>query len=382
MAEEALGCTLRVDGDIGLLERPRRALLVSRGVRSPTPADPCIRATLDATRKTIDANETPVVGTFRFPWDLALWTCKNAGGSAVIALEEMGVPHGILPEKTLCVWPGQGVLPEKRTPALRKVERQRQRDRLAGLLATCAYSICVRSGGNMAMVRDELTARGCPVETWPEPSLQFQEILPASIEISAAARSISFANRLTHFTRAPDVLWPRESYAAYLQWLASGPVFVPRDAFQALRRIVATKRIYPHGRLINSAVPMVCLTQRNPSELLAENHWRKGLLRWTYSHYGLSFMQDDLASLGARPVHYVPGEQISDFPLQERCFLQTESSAGIDWRNEAEWRIRGDFDFSHIDPARLVALVANEDEAQSIEREFRIRAIVMASEKS
>ncbi len=127
---------------------------------------------------------------------------------------------------------------------------------------------------------------------------------------------------------------------------------------------------------------MVCLTQRNPFELLAENRWRKGLLRWTYSHYGLSFMQDDLTPLGARPVHYVPGEKISDFPLQERCFLQTEYSAGIDWRNEAEWRIRGDLDFSRIDPARLVALVANEDEAQSIEREFRIRAIVMASEKS
>lgn len=378
MAEEALGCKLRVDGDIGLLERPRRALLVSRGERSPTPGDPCIRATLDATRKVIGADETLVVGTFRFPWDLALWTCKNARASAVIALEEMGVPYGILPEKTLCVWP------EKQAPALRKEERQQQRDRLAGLLATCAYSIHVRSGGNMARVRDELSARSCPVETWPGEysTASHPQSNKTSIEIQAAGHAISFADRLTHFTRAPDALWPSESYAEYLHWLASGPAYVSRDAFQALRRIVAAKKIHAHGRLINSSVPMVCLTQRNPAELLEENHWRKGLLRWTYSHYALSFMLDDLAALGARPVQYVPGDTIKDYPASERCLLQTESSAGIDWRSEAEWRIRGDLDFSHIDPARLVALVANADEALSMEREFRVRVVVMPQVKS
>lgn len=99
-----LGCTLRVAGDIGLLERPRRALLISRGDRAPTPADPQIRTTIQVSKRLVDAGETLVVGAHRVPWDLALWITKCNRGTAIVALEHPETAAHF-PDNALLVWP-------------------------------------------------------------------------------------------------------------------------------------------------------------------------------------------------------------------------------------------------------------------------------------
>lgn len=372
-AEKTLGCALRVDGDIGLLERPRRALLISRGERNPTPGDARIQATLRATQHLLDANEVLVAGTDRHPWDLALWTCRQRAGSAVVALCDGASRPDFLPENVLCVWPESNAQPADKTARLLL------RDRLAGLLASSAYSLQIRPGGNMARIADELTDRGCNVEAWTVETLERPEAQPLdqSHEVAATA-PIPPADCLTHFTREPDGLWPNERYADFLHWLSSGPTFTPRDAFHSLRRMASEKRIQGCGRLIGGGTPMVCLTQRDPASLLADNQWRKGLQRWMYSHYALSFDRAALVALGARPVRYGDAATLSALPSAERCFAQVASSAGIDWRNEAEWRVRGDLDFSSVRSEHVTAWVATPAEAAAIAREFQIRALVIS----
>ena len=374
MAETVLGCELRVDGDIGLLEGPRCALLISRGERHPTPADARIQATIAATQQFVANRETLITGSGRREWDLALWTCRQAAGSAIIALDEWSEPPDFFPQNALSVWP------RRLDQSLSKEARLLQRDRLIGLLATRATTIQIRASGNMARVASELVARGCPVDPWPsQPAPPVPKPSPVSTAINQKPETRNqkpFA-KLTHFTREPDGLWPNEPYADYLRWLSSGHDFTPRDAFHALRRILAQRCIYGCGKLIQGSDEMVCLTQRDPAELLAENRWRKGLLRSTYSPYALTFERGDLTALGAHPVDYVSRDALQKASSADRRFMQVESSGEIHWRREEEWRVSGHLDFARLDRARLLAYVAHEHEAAAIEREFGVQALVL-----
>lgn len=376
-AEEALNCVLRWEGRLELLDRPRRALLVSRGERKPTPLSPWVAGIVESAERAIRAGEAVVVGDNRIPWEMALWICRAQNGSAICVREsEAGTPSAIFPQHSLCIWP------EKQKPALKRTARLLQRDRLIGLLSNCAHCIDIRSGGNMELITKELRARDCPIDVWQRTEIEAHAAaVPQGVSnasrVPSRSTPLDFAGRLTHFTREPDFLWPGETHADFFKWLCSGAQFTPRDSFQSLRRILAEKRIRACGRLIHASVPMVCFTQRQPSELLAENRWRKGLLRWMYSPYALSFDTRDLMPLGAKAVRYATREFIASAPAAERCFMQVAASSSVGWEREAEWRVRGDVDFSPVSPERIVALVARDEEAAQIEREFNIRALAI-----
>ena len=380
LAEDELGCPLRTQGNLDLLEGPRRALLISRGERNPTPAAPWIRGVRDATKTLISEGETLVTGTDRVAWDLALLTCKDVFGRAIVALEcadGLGVEKEILPENALLVWPKFD-----RYERIAKPQRLLRRDRLMALLANCAYAIRVRAGGNMRAAADSLHQRGCPVKPWldsvdeagaeaVQPEILRKEYKPGVFS------DRSFAGYLTHFTREPAGAWPGESRADWLRWLGSGPRFEARDAFAAVRRILTERRIYSCGRLIPSGTPMVCFTAQEPRTMLGQRRWRKGLRRWSFSSYAVSFLADDLRHFDARPVRYAARQQIESSARDERCFMQVAESSGEAWQREAEWRVKGDLEFRHISNERIVALVSNAEEAAAIEHEFGIQALVM-----
>ncbi len=370
-AETVLGCSLRTEGELGLLNAPRRALLVSRTKRNPAPTEGWVRGVIDAATHAILASETLVVGDGRVPWQLALWTCRQHGGSAIVVGAANCAPGEFRPKNALLVWP------EKQSPPIKKEARMVLRDRLVGLLATNAYSIQLRRGGNMECVGAEMKARGADVIEWPcNDKVVREPPAPDAWTIRGDLPPISFAGRLTHFTREPDGPWPGETDSDYFNWLwlSNSRHVVRRDAFQTLRRILSETKLRGCGRLIRNRTPMVCFTQREPSELLAENRWRKGLLRRAYSPYAISFLQADLSAFDARPVQYMPRECFKPYSADDMAFFQIESSAGVDWVSELEWRVRGDVDFSHIDPRRIAVLVAHDFEAAQLEREFGVQA--------
>lgn len=230
----------------------------------------------------------------------------------------------------------------------------------------------------MAIAAEEMKARHCAVEAWPAP-IDVSPQIPhdAIAETRKLQAPFNFTTRLTHFTREPIGMWPHEEPTEYFQWLSSGLTFQPRDTFQTLRRILTQKFIYGCGKLIAGADEMICLTQRDPSEIVTAKRWRKGLSRWTFSNYALSFLRADLEVIGVRPVDYVSREVIQKAPPERRSFMQIESSAGIDWRDEQEWRIQGHLDFSRIAPQRLIAIVSNSAEAHIIEHEFGVPSLVI-----
>ena len=386
-------------GDISLLERPRRTLLVSRGERQPNPATPWLAAVIEATQKLSAQGEVLVTGTGRVPYDAALWTCARAGGAAIVALEGPPGPtdawRSWLPERHLLVWPREGI----------REQAQRQRDLLMGMLAGSGYAIRVRKSGIMAEVEGLLVARHCPVVPWPcakhrgtnrfatagradtEDSEKRQKNLsvasvampvsqPEAITAQPASPPDTEWDSLTHLTREPDGAWLGEERTQYLDWLCSGTPFVPRDAFATLQRILREKRLRACDRLIPGRRPMVCFAARPPSAWDSLRRWRKGLLRWTFSRYGLAVRRATLSALGARPVQYVEREALLRTPPAERAFMQRARTAVADWTAEAEWRVAGDVDLAPISPAELLAFVATPAEAEYVRAQFGVSARV------
>jgi len=181
---------------------------------------------------------------------------------------------------------------------------------------------------------------------------------------------------LTHFTREPEGAWSGETRASYLDWLSGGAPFAPRDGFAALCRILREKRLRAGGKLLPSSTPMACFSALPPQQAGALRRWRKGLARWTFSHYGLAIRKETLIKLGAQPVRYVSREELRQAPAEERRFLQLAASQEFAWSSEAEWRVRGDINLAGLPASSLLALVTTPAEAQTLTAEFGLKAYV------
>lgn len=370
-----MGAQVECCGDLELLNQPRRALLISRGERAPSPATPWLAAAVAAVKQLVPRGEALVTGAGRTAFDAALWTCAQVDGSAIVALKHSPDPetewHTFLPARHLLVWPRRHTGSSAR----------RTRDLLMGWLADRAYSLYVRQAGHMEKLAGILAQRHCAVEGWPLPSVEPRPpngLLNSRRALSGIRIHSHIAwHYLTHFTREPDGAWLGEPRAEYLRWLCSGSPYVPRDAFGALCHILQEKRLRACGRLMPDAVPMVCFTGATPHAILKLRRWRPGLLRWSFTPYGLAVSKDALARHGARPVTYESSAAFDLAAEEERPYMQRRHSGGEDWSEEDEWRIAGDVDLSVFDPADMLALVAAPDEARTIEETFGLRTEIL-----
>jgi hypothetical protein len=372
-AEATMGARLEFSGDLSLLERQRRTLLVSRADRNPTPASAWLQNLLAATRKLVLNHEVLVTGTGRAAFDAALFTCALENGAAIVALENSAQAGAalktFLPARHLLVWP---VEPQAKNAAM-------QRDLLMGALADRAYAVLIRKSGNMARIAEALDQRGCPVETI---AIEKQTV-PASDQPSRETHlPLSALNEneswewLTHFTREPDGEFPGESRADYLGWLCGGVPFEARDASASLRRILREKRIRACGRLMPGGAPMVCFTALHPSQAIELRRWRPGLLRWSFTRSAIIIRKCALKKVGARAVTYGTREALDGAAAPERAFMQLCRTEKDDWTREVEWRVAGDVDLSAISSDDMLALSEHASEASRVEREFGIQARV------
>jgi len=361
---------LRWRGDLALLERPRRTLLISRTERLPDPRSTWVRGTITAVEKLCAAGEVLVTGCGRLPFDLALWSCRQTPNSAAVVVltappdaadKVDDVTLGeLLPPTHLLIWPECAEAPEGTA----------WRDHLMGYLAEKAYAIAVRPSGNMAAVAEEFRERGGTVETLYIP--EFDQIC-AGVELDEPEPppTVNWGEYLIHFTREPNEPWPGETYPEFLRWLAH-PESRPRDAFSTLERILQERRLRASGALIPGHVPMVCFTAKTPAEVAELRRWRRGLRRWNFTPYGLAIRRAALERAGAQPVVYKSSLREAAVAV-DPAFTQPASSGAGAWREEGEWRVRGDVDLGSFAPDDLLVLVRRQWQAAFVEREFGLR---------
>jgi len=349
-AQEA-GATVSYEGDTALLQRPLRALLVSRNTTPPAPSAPWVRVLCVEAARAVCAGETLVTGAGRVAYELPLLLCAEHAAPMVVLRKENETLAVPLPPGSLQI-------------VLRGNVSDSVRDALLGCLATLATRIAVRSGGNMAKIAESIAQRGgilstaevaddaaTPREHWPRHVL---------------APVFAPWPYLTHFTREADGAWPGESQRDYLNWLrnAAAPA---RHSFATLLRILREKRIRAAGRFIRGGTAVTCWTELPPDRIASLRCWRKGLRRWNFTPYGLAIPRATLESLGAHPVRYDSDDT--------NPFAQAARSGSYDWTAEREWRVVGDVDLSRVPSAEMIVLTATANEAEQIRKEFGLKAI-------
>jgi hypothetical protein len=368
----------RLLGNKGLLERPRRTILISRTERRPEPATEWVRAIVEAVNESVGRGEVVVTGLGRTPFDIALTACQERGGAAIVVLDEgkdlsrsADRARNRVPDDTLFVSPSR----DRDLAEREGLERVPLRDRWLGLMADRAWRIHTRKRGNMASLADWMKANGCEVHdrfAVPKASANRKiEHPPLKTKPEVSDEPWPY---LTHYTREPDGAWPDESPAEYARWLAFGPSDGRRGPGEALFRILQARKILGSGRLMPGRRSMVSFTARPPWDMDALTCWRPSLRRWSFRPYGLAIHGNVLVQLGTRAVSYRPERALKALPDEDRAFAQKHEPPATDWSGEAEWRLPGNLELRRIpDDAKLV-LVPTAEEAAQVEGRFGLAA--------
>lgn len=175
----------------------------------------------------------------------------------------------------------------------------------------------------------------------------------------------SNTNYLIHCTRARQTSWPDQSSIDLLDEafrLAFNPTPSP---LESLYRILSTQRLIASSFNRRGSQRTVCFTANTLDKLNSIRSFQSHLARWDWEPYGIAIPTNWLTLLGARPVMYLPPEQIRNLSDDEQCFAQpipaglkdesqTKLSAHLgkplhtsrDWSIEQEWRLVGDLRFN------------------------------------
>lgn len=172
---------------------------------------------------------------------------------------------------------------------------------------------------------------------------------------------------LIHCTRARQTSWPDQSPMDLLDEafrLAFNPSPSP---LESLYRILTTQRLIASSLHRRGTRSTVCFTANTLAKLDTMRSFQSHLARWDWEPYGVAIPTHWLSLLGARPVMYLPTEQINTLPEAEQCFAQpiptglknelpsqhqtcTEGATQTsrDWSVEREWRLVGDLRFNML----------------------------------
>ena len=123
------------------------------------------------------------------------------------------------------------------------------------------------------------------------------------------------------------------------------------SALEVLKKILAEGKIEgsTNSGFIKGKKPATCFTEMPISAAKyfatapdAESP-RKGL---QFSYYGIAISKRSGFAAGARPVIYLPDDESSWIPEDERWRHVRLEHGEVDWTHEREWRLLGDFDLS------------------------------------
>ncbi len=177
---------------------------------------------------------------------------------------------------------------------------------------------------------------------------------------------------LTHCTRDQTDGWPDESSAEYVDRLLSADCRVDRSAFEALKRIVSTRKLIATSRMIRGSTSVVSFTAVPPTSLFDLRTFRSHVGRWDFEPYAICIRRDWLEKRACQPVQYGDESLWSSLSALDQPFFQVAASAKqssqtkIDWTIEQEWRHVGDVDLSQLPGEQAIIIVPTEDEAEAM----------------
>ncbi|MDR2642239.1 MAG: hypothetical protein LBC74_05545 [Planctomycetaceae bacterium] len=240
------------------------------------------------------------------------------------------------------------------------------RDKFICFNSDCLYPLWLRRNGHFSRLVSDISSRvdlrfDCSSYRFRDSGLKY--ILSGW----SVAVSLLPDNYLWHWTRGKHGVWTGETYRNYCNDILNSDS-PPRNAFATLIRILREKKIRASGLHIAGNIPVTSFTSNHPAKSSTMFTWRTDLQRMNFEPYGIGIAGEYVREKGATSLKYAATPDWDTMQIDNR------------WRDENEWRIRGDFLLNDECADKMIVVVRKPYEVEQV-RKFFDGKIVVYEEK-
>ena len=250
-----------------------------------------------------------------------------------------------------------------------------ERDRLIVRNADVLLPLSIRPDGQMSRLLAEGRDEGKPIiGSWKVEYETREKTLGYSIRDEHLTDEIRRCGDeyLVHWTRGSNSPWPTEDAIDYYLAIVRSKSY-PRSGLDTLCSIVEKRKIVASSRNMPEHTPTVSFSCLPPRELAGLITWRARRRLMSFEPYGIGLEREYASKLGIQPVRYYNRD--SDRPSDVPVWLTQSTGVKTDWRQEREYRNKGDFEFSEIPKDKLVCFTRTEGQATQLQDATGIRTI-------
>ncbi|MDR2346197.1 MAG: hypothetical protein LBE18_09040 [Planctomycetaceae bacterium] len=242
------------------------------------------------------------------------------------------------------------------------VESQEIRDKFICVNSDFLYPLWLRSGGHLSQIISEFSLQldsrfDCSSYRFRNSGLKYL-LSGVSDEISILPN-----NYLWHWTRSKHGMWPNETRRNYCNDILNSDS-PPRDAISTLKRILIERNIHASKLHIAANTPVTAFTANHPykSELMFT--WRKDCHQMNFEPYGIGIDIEYMIAKGTKKLEY------GKYPNWDT--MQADNR----WKNENEWRYRGNFLLDNECLKKMIVVVRKHQEVEQIQKVFNGKIVV------
>ena len=236
--------------------------------------------------------------------------------------------------------------------------------------------VSIRPNGNMSSLLSKSYADGKAIIREFETEYEKKKSrLAYQIDESTLSNEIKSLEEsyLIHWTRATNSHWPDENKLEFYKMILNS-VNYRRTAFDTLCKIINTKSIIASYKNMPSAIRTVCFSGLVPRGAAGLMKWRARYSQMSFEPFGIGIERSYAMAHGIKEVRYYELSQEKHIVGQDKWLWQSAGQK-TDWRDEKEFRYKGDFEFSSVPKEKLIIFCHYKKQASLIQNKTNLRAI-------
>lgn len=236
--------------------------------------------------------------------------------------------------------------------------------------------VSVRPGGNMSKLLLKSSAGGKTIVREFETGYEKKKSkLAYQIDSSALSNKIKELEKsyLIHWTRATNSRWPDENNLEFYRMIFDSERY-RRTAFDTLRQILSGQSIIASSKNMTSNIKTVCFSALVPEEAILLMKWRRRYNQMSFEPFGIGIERNYAIAHGIKEVRYYQPSQKKPRDGQDNWWWQSAGEK-TDWRNEKEFRYKGDFDFSKVPEDKRLIFCHYKSQANFIKNQTGLRVM-------
>ena len=236
--------------------------------------------------------------------------------------------------------------------------------------------VSVRPNGNMSLLlsksnmNEKVIVRDFETEYEKKKSK-----LAYQVDISALSNKIMALDEsyLIHWTRATNRRWPDENKLEFYRMVFGSDKY-RRTAFDTLRKILNTELIIASSKNMPTNTRTVCFSGLVPKKAIRLMKWRAQYCQMSFEPFGIGIERNYATAHGIKEVRYYEPSQEKQVGQKDN-WLRQSAGKKTDWRNEKEFRYKGDFDFSKVPNEKRIVFCHYKRQASLIQNQTGLKAM-------